>query len=361
MSRRPSCAPVLLARFRGSIPSTRVAGLSAALSAALPAALLATASGLAAAAPSTLPIPDPALNMLEGQLPILPGWKGNATVDRTSDPFANGTAALSIDVQSPDGTRGYRALPVAFHTFSPAVQRIHPPIGPRQPAAFMAFRSTAEVLTTQILPRLNLGGEASAPFAIDPDKVAKAAAMQAANGLPNPFVDAAAVLVKGGDGSEFLVEAFTFGSSRGMPGEMSMTHVYLFRAPAGQARALHDEIVRLPEIQPTPAWIQADHGLFEQKMAALKQQNSQIHAATASNDAAFAAWQKSSAAQRASYDQHNAAWARGNQIKSDQNAAFAGYIGDHDVSYKWCNGQTGETRFVTNSTQSPGAGFARCS
>ncbi len=351
MSKPPP--PVLRVRLRASIRSTLIAWPSAALLAASPV--------VADAAPSTLPIPDPTLNMPEGQLPVLPGWRGNAMVDRTSDPFGNGTAALSIDVQSPDGSRGYRALPVAFHTFSPAARRLHPPIGPGQPAAFVAFRSTADVLTTHILPRLGLGGDVSAPFAIDRDKVAKAAAMQAANGLPNPFVDAAAVVVKSGGDTEYVVEAFTFGSSRGTVGEMSITHVYLFRAPAGQARALHDEIARLPDIEPTPAWIQADRGLYERKMAQLKQQESQIRARTAGNDAAFAAWQRSSAAQRASYDQHNAAWARRNQATSDQNAAFAGYVGDHDVSYKWCNAQTGATRVVTNSTQSPGPGFTRCS
>jgi hypothetical protein len=314
-----------------------------------------------AAGSQTIPLPDPALGMVEGQLSILPGWKGSAVIDRASDPFGGGTAAVSIDLQSPDGSRGYRALPIAFHLFGAGMHRMVA-IGPQQAAAFGAFNSTAELLTLQILPRLNLNGSASPPFPIDRERIAAAAAAHAGSALPTPFIDSAAVIVtNAATNQEILVEAVTIGSGRGMPNESSLTHVQLFRAPIGQARALHDEIARLPELKPDADWMRADRALNDRKIAENNRQGAQGRAQMqADSNARFEAWKRSSAAQRAQYDQHNAAWAEGQQQKSDRNALFNGYIGDHDVSYKWCNASTGAVRYVTNATQSPGAGFQRC-
>ena len=361
MSQTPRAVARTFARVHGSMCTRALASFTAlALSAAL------------AAGESTMPLADPALGMVEGQLPILPGWTGTAVIDRVSDPVGGGTAQWSVDLQSPDRSRGIRILPVAFHTFSPLMQQ-YGATAPPQASAYLVFRSTAELLTQQILPRLEIAGDPSAPFPIDREKLAAALAKQSSNGLPNPFFDTAAVIVRNAlPGQEILVEAVTVGFARGMPNEMSSTQIQLFRAPIGQARALHDEIARLPELQPDPNWLRADRQLADRKLAEIAQQGQRARAqmdqqlanthATiqANSNAQFDAGQQRAAAQRAQYDQQNAAWARRQQSNSDSNALFIGHIGDHSVTYKWCNGSTGAVRFVTDNLQSPGSGYQRC-
>ncbi len=203
--------------------STALAALASVTSLTLLASL---ASAPALAAGATMPLADPALGLVEGQLPILPGWTGTATIDRVSDPVGGGSAQWAVDLQSPDRSRGIRILPVSFHTFAPALQQSGPP-APPQSNAYLVFHSTAELLTQHILPRLGLGGEPSAPFAIDREKIAAAMAKLPANGAPNPFHDSAAVVVRNAvPGQEILVEAVTVGFARGLPNEMSTTQVH---------------------------------------------------------------------------------------------------------------------------------------
>ncbi len=134
---------------------------------------------------------------------------------------------------------------------------------------------------------------------------------------------------------------------------------------------MHDEIARLPDLVPDPDWVRADQALADRKLAEIAQQGQRARAqmdqrqagphATiqANSNAQFAAGQQRAAAQRAQFDQQNAAWRRGQQAKTDSSALFRGYLGNNSVTYKWC-GPGGAVQFMTDSLQSPGSGYQRC-
>lgn len=312
---------------------------------------------------STIPVPDAVLGISEGNMALLPGWHGTARANRTADPVAAGTAALDADLVSGDGSMSILILPVAFHTLSPSLQRFGNAVsGDRaEVAAYASFKGTADVLTRFVMPRLHLGGQASAPFAIDQDKLPGMRQQMAQMGVPNAIVDAAGVLVQDASkGLEVLVMGVTTGGGYQTPNEMTMTHLILFRAPLGRARQLEAEYSRLPDVQMNPAWVRADREMDENKKRQIEQEGERARAQIrAASDAQTAGAQRGMAVRQGMFDQHNRAWANREQAISDSNALTSGYLGDHSVSYRWCNA-SGDVRTAVNSTVSPGAGYRRC-
>ena len=61
---------------------------------------------------STVPVQDPTLGIVQGDLPVLPGWHGEAHIDRTTDPLSYAIGTLTADLRSPDGTTTIQMLAV---------------------------------------------------------------------------------------------------------------------------------------------------------------------------------------------------------------------------------------------------------
>jgi hypothetical protein len=309
---------------------------------------------------NSIPIPDPTLGITQGSLPLLPGWHGTAHIDRTSDPLSYAIGTLSADLRSPDGSTTILLLAVPFHTYNvrPGSAAFLPgdPVHQRN-AAIAPYHSTTELLTRYILPALHLQGKTEYGEPLPEDVKARLRA-QTAGGVPGYIIDAAFVTVHNG-GREILVRAVTQGGGAGTERETTSSTITVVSAPQGKARATLDAQDMLKATQPSAAWQQAN----ERYLAAWRQEldaeysrlNAQIRA---SSNAILAQGQSNIRSMQDRGAQRDREFAQHEQLTSDLNANFRGYLSGSSTTFKWCNGSA--ATFTVDDARAPGPGFQRC-
>ena len=307
---------------------------------------------------NSVPVPDPTLGVQQGNLPILPGWHGEAHIDRTSDPLSYALGTLTADLRSPDGTASIQMLAVPFHTLnvSQAFAAGMPGNPGRQRnAALVHFTSTADLLKRFILPALRLPGQPVTLVSMSEDTKVR---LRSGAGVPGAVTDTAvAVFVIGKN--EVIVMAQTMGAQAGTPRENTTTTILVCSAPQGKGQAILEAQEALPPVRPTPAWEQANERyLADWRQAVADDSARATETFRRGNEAILAQGHANVAAMQARGAERDRAFAEHEQRTSDLGANFRGYLSGSSVTYKWC-GATGST-YTVDDTRAPAAGLHRC-
>lgn len=308
-------------------------------------------------------VQDPTLGMVQGYLPLQPGWHGEAHIDRTTDPLAYALGTLTADLSSGDGSTKIHMLGVPFHTYgvsremgmqlpgSPARQRN---------AALVRFTSTLQILKQYVLPALQFTGQPTQAESMpEATRAQLQARMAAQGGGRGPIFDTAYALFRRGN-QDVVVYAVSFGSGAGSASEVTSTGISVYTAPQGKALPAMQAQQDLPPVQRSIAWQRAD----EQYAAAWREMiadegrrtrdmiNRQTQAIVAQGHANVAAMQARGAARDREFVQHE-------QLTSDLGANFRGYLSGTSTTFKWCGG-SGSTMYTVDDVRPPAQGMRRC-
>ncbi len=309
---------------------------------------------------NSVPVQDPTLGLVQGDLPISPGWRGEAHIDRTSDPLAYAMGTLTADLRSPDGTATIQMLPVQFHTYnvSPQLGSMMPGNPARQRnAALVRFSSTADLLKLHILPALGLNGHPE--MAISSTSEEAKARMRSQAQVPGPIYDSALAIMRGPKGGELIVFAVTTGSQVGTPRENTSTTILVCTAPDGKAMPTFIAQEALPPVQRSGAWVQADEQyLAEWRRARQEESARSTREFQRGNEAILAQGHANIAAMQARGEERDRAFIEHEQRTSDLGANFRGYLSGTGATFKWCG--AGGPTYTVDDVRPPAPGLHRC-
>ncbi len=323
--------------------------------------ILAATLGIAVPAQSrkdTVLVQDPALGVVQGELAVLPGWHGEAHIDRTTDPLSYAIGTLTADLRSPDGSASIQMLAVPFHTLNVSQQLASAmPGNParRRNAALVHFTSTAGLLRQHILPALGLDGR-TAEYQSMPEEARTR--MREQSGTPGPIFDRAVALLKA-NGKEVAVYAQTMGGGSGTPREVTSTTILVCTAPVGNAMSLLQAQEGLPPVQPSAGWQQANLRYLAEWRQALQEETARStrefergnQAIIAMGHANIVEMQTRGAARDRAFVEHE-------QQVSAQGANLRGYLSGTSPTFKWCS--AGDSTYTIDDTRAPGPGYRRC-
>jgi len=307
---------------------------------------------------NSIPVPDPTLGISSGILPLQPGWRGEAHIDRTTDPLAYAQGTLTADLRSPDGTAAIRYLAVPFHTMNLPLRLAEAmPGNPahRRNVALIRFTSTADLLERYIVPALQIKGQPFARQSMPED--AKARARQVQN-VPGPIYDQAVIAFHTPTG-DIAVLGVTRGADAGASTENTTTQILICTAASGKSGAILDAQLALSSFQSTAAWQQADQRYLADWRRMIKEEsdrstkefereNSKILAMGHEN---IREMQERGAARDRAFVEHE-------QQVSDISANFRGYLSGTSTTFKWCG--AGAPLYTVDDARSPAAGYRRC-
>ncbi|WP_139285102.1 hypothetical protein [Terriglobus roseus] len=304
-------------------------------------------------------MPDPALGIAQGTLPILPGWRGEAHIDRTSDPLSYAIGTLTADLRSPDGSSSIQMLAVPFHTLnvSPQLASAMPGDPARQRnAALLRFTSTADLLKQHILPALGLDGRTAHYESMEEEARRR---MREQSQTPGNIFDRAFALLQA-NGKEVAVYAQTMGGGAGTPREVTSTTILVCTAPIGKAMSVLQAQENLSTMPPSGAWQQANERYLGEWRQALQEKAARSTREFERDNAAIISMGHANIVEmQARGAARDRAFVEHEQQISDHGAMFRGYLSGTSTTFKWC-GTGGATTYTVDETRAPAAGFRRC-
>ena len=199
-------------------------------------------------------VEDPAVKIRFVEMALLPGWHGQAAVDRTSDPMGHGWGTEAGELTSGDGQARIVLAAAKFWTVGTKAKVPQCLVGN---CAGVPFTSTADLLTHRIVPALGIRGKMGPVEGATAEMTAKQIEQATASGVTGAIANWAVVTVVDG-ARETTVLAVTNGFGAGTDGEMTWTEITVAEAPVGQAEGILQKFVGLGKAQPGKEWVSAN-------------------------------------------------------------------------------------------------------